>query len=72
MNSGSQQFELYNQHFYLFGAYVHTVNEHIRLKPSFADPWCERAVVCRCCVQYQLQSEAYCWCIRMNLNAYRA
>jgi len=34
LNSGSQQFELYNQHFYLFGSYVHTLNEHIRLKPS--------------------------------------
>jgi type IX secretion system PorP/SprF family membrane protein len=34
INSGSQQFELYNQHFYLFGAYVHTINEHLRLKPS--------------------------------------
>lgn len=34
VNSGSQQFELYNQHFYLFGAYVHTINEHLRFKPS--------------------------------------
>lgn len=34
INSGSQQFELYNQHFYLFGAYVHTINEHLRFKPS--------------------------------------
>jgi type IX secretion system PorP/SprF family membrane protein len=34
INSGSQQFELYNQHFYLFGAYVHPLNEHLRLKPS--------------------------------------
>jgi len=34
INSGSQQFELYNQHFYLFGAYVHTINERLRFKPS--------------------------------------
>jgi len=34
INSGSQQFELYNQHFYLFGAYVHALNEHLRLKPT--------------------------------------
>lgn len=32
--NGDQQFELYNQHFYLMGAYVHYLNEHIRLKPS--------------------------------------
>lgn len=34
VNSGGQQFELYNQHFYLFGAYVHTINERLRFKPS--------------------------------------
>jgi len=34
INSGSQQFELYNQHFYLFGSYVHVINEHLRFKPS--------------------------------------
>lgn len=34
INSGSQQFELYSQHFYLFGAYVHTINERLRFKPS--------------------------------------
>lgn len=32
--NGGQQFELYNQHFYLATAYVHYLNEHIRLKPS--------------------------------------
>lgn len=34
INSGAQQFQLYNQHYYLFGAYVHPINEHIRIKPS--------------------------------------
>jgi type IX secretion system PorP/SprF family membrane protein len=34
INSGSQQFELYNQHFYLYGAYVHVINERLRFKPS--------------------------------------
>jgi len=34
INSGSQQFELYNQHFYLFGSYVHNINERLRFKPS--------------------------------------
>lgn len=29
-----QEFTLYNQHFYLMGAYVHYVNERIRLKPT--------------------------------------
>lgn len=32
--NGDQQFELYNQHYYLMGAYVHYLNEHIRLKPA--------------------------------------
>jgi type IX secretion system PorP/SprF family membrane protein len=32
--SGGQNFELYNRHFYLMAAYVHYLNEHIRLKPS--------------------------------------
>lgn len=32
--NGGQEFELYNQHYYLMGAYVHYLNEHIRLKPS--------------------------------------
>jgi type IX secretion system PorP/SprF family membrane protein len=34
INSGGQQFELYNQHFYLFSAYVHNINERLRFKPS--------------------------------------
>lgn len=34
VNSGSQQFELYNQHFYLFGSYAYAINEHLRFKPS--------------------------------------
>lgn len=34
INSGGQQFELYNQHFYLFGSYVHNINERLRFKPS--------------------------------------
>jgi len=33
-DNGGQEFQLYNQHFYLLGAYVHYLNEHIRLKPS--------------------------------------
>lgn len=32
--NGGQEFELYNQHYYLTGGYVYYVNEHIRLKPS--------------------------------------
>jgi type IX secretion system PorP/SprF family membrane protein len=32
--SGDAQFDLYNQHLYLMGAYVHYLNERIRLKPS--------------------------------------
>lgn len=35
LENGGQEFELYSQHFYLFGAYIHYLNEHIRLKPSF-------------------------------------
>lgn len=34
INSGSQQFELYNQHFYLFGSYVYNLNERLRFKPA--------------------------------------
>lgn len=34
VNSGAQQFELYNQHYYLFGSYVHIMNERLRFKPS--------------------------------------
>jgi type IX secretion system PorP/SprF family membrane protein len=34
INSGTQELHLYNQHYYLFGAYVHPINEHIRFKPS--------------------------------------
>jgi type IX secretion system PorP/SprF family membrane protein len=34
INSGAQEFQLYNQHYYLFGAYVHTINERLRFKPS--------------------------------------
>jgi type IX secretion system PorP/SprF family membrane protein len=33
-SNGGQEFELYNQHYYLMGSYVHYLNEHIRLKPS--------------------------------------
>lgn len=33
-SNGGQEFELYNQHYYLIGGYVHYLNEHIRLKPS--------------------------------------
>jgi type IX secretion system PorP/SprF family membrane protein len=32
--NGGQEFELYNQHYYLAGAYVAYLNERIRLKPS--------------------------------------
>jgi type IX secretion system PorP/SprF family membrane protein len=32
--AGGQEFELYNQHFYLMTAYIHYLSEHIRLKPS--------------------------------------
>ncbi len=32
--SGDQEFDLYNQHLYLMGAYIHHLNEHIRLKPT--------------------------------------
>lgn len=32
--SGNQEFDLYNQHLYLMGAYIHHLNEHIRLKPT--------------------------------------
>lgn len=32
--NGGQDFELYNQHYYLMAGYVHYLNEHIRLKPS--------------------------------------
>ncbi len=32
--NGGQQFELYNQHYYLFGAYILYLNEHIRVKPT--------------------------------------
>lgn len=34
INSGAQEFQLYNQHFYLFGSYVHIINERLRFKPS--------------------------------------
>ncbi|HZY82958.1 MAG TPA: type IX secretion system membrane protein PorP/SprF [Cyclobacteriaceae bacterium] len=34
VNSGSQQFELYNQHFYLFGSYIYNINERLRFKPT--------------------------------------
>ena len=33
-SNGGQNFELYNQHLYLFGAYMIYVNEHLRFKPS--------------------------------------
>lgn len=32
--NGGQEFQLYSQHFYLFAAYIHYLNENIRLKPS--------------------------------------
>jgi len=32
--NGAQEFELYNQHFYLMGAYMHYLNERVRLKPT--------------------------------------
>ncbi|MEI9918060.1 MAG: type IX secretion system membrane protein PorP/SprF [Bacteroidota bacterium] len=34
INSGTQDFQLYNQHYYLYGAYVHVINERLRFKPS--------------------------------------
>ncbi|CAN5463592.1 type IX secretion system membrane protein PorP/SprF [soil metagenome] len=33
-SNGGQNFQLYSQHLYLFGAYVFTMNEHIRFKPA--------------------------------------
>lgn len=33
-SNGGQEFQLYNQHYYLMGGYVYYLNEHIRLKPS--------------------------------------
>ncbi len=32
--SGDQQVDLYNQHLYLMGAYIHYLNEHLSLKPT--------------------------------------
>lgn len=32
--SAGQDFQLYNQHYYLFGSYVHYLGERLRLKPS--------------------------------------
>ncbi len=32
--NGGQEFDLYNQHYYLMGSYVHYVDDRIRLKPS--------------------------------------
>jgi type IX secretion system PorP/SprF family membrane protein len=32
--TGSQDFQLYNRHIYLFGSFVYFVNENIRFKPS--------------------------------------
>lgn len=34
VSNGGQNYELYNQHYYLFGSYVFYLNERIRLKPS--------------------------------------
>jgi type IX secretion system PorP/SprF family membrane protein len=34
VNSGGQQFELYNQHFYLFGSYIYNMSERLRFKPT--------------------------------------
>lgn len=33
-SAGGQDFELYNQHYYLFGSYVHYLGTRLRLKPS--------------------------------------
>jgi type IX secretion system PorP/SprF family membrane protein len=33
-STGGQDFELYNQHYYLFGSYVHYLGTRLRLKPS--------------------------------------
>lgn len=33
-SDGGQEFQLYNQHFYLIGGYIHYLNEHIRLRPT--------------------------------------
>lgn len=33
-SNGGQEFDLYNQHYYLFGAYVWYINERIRFKPT--------------------------------------
>ncbi len=33
-SNGGQEFNLYDQHLYLFGAYVFYLNEHIRFKPA--------------------------------------
>jgi type IX secretion system PorP/SprF family membrane protein len=33
-NNGGQDFELYNQHYYLMAGYVQYLTEHVRLKPS--------------------------------------
>jgi type IX secretion system PorP/SprF family membrane protein len=32
--NGGQEFELYNQHYYLMGAYVYYLSERLRIKPS--------------------------------------
>lgn len=34
LDQGGQEFELYDRHFYVFGAYVIYLNENIRLKPA--------------------------------------
>lgn len=34
LDQGGQEFQLYDRHFYLFGAYVFYLNENIRFKPS--------------------------------------
>ncbi len=34
ITTAGQDFQLYNQHYYLFGSYVHYLGERLRLKPS--------------------------------------
>ena len=34
VNTGGQEFDIYDQHFYLLGAYLINLNENIRIKPS--------------------------------------
>ncbi len=34
ISNGGQDFQLYDQHYYLFGAYIFFINQHLRFKPS--------------------------------------